>query len=317
MKLQHPSGGNGHSRISRRKFFAAAAAVPLAAVAGNGIAQNIMSNGRQQMNTASVMNPTPYPVRGDKIALQLYTIREAIEQDLKGSLKKIADLGFTYVETAFWPAGLSHQTAAGYLKEFGLTPVACHIEISGDYQQGLLTARDAYGCTNMIWHGWPEDARYGSVGGTQELINLYNTIAAFCKANGMNFGLHNHWWEFMNKPGGAFVFEHWLSGLDPSVFFEVDTYWVKVAGHDPAAIIRRLGDRVKFLHLKDGPARWHPNLAADNPDPMTSVGKGNQDMPSILSAAAQHDPWLVLEMDKTEGDVFQKLSESLGYLSSH
>ncbi len=303
--------------ISRRNFFIAAAAVPIAALAGNnGRGQNFSVH-HQGVTTNPSDDTIASPAPKRKIALQLYTVREEIAKDLKGTLKKVAQLGFTHVETAFWPEGVSHEQAAGHLKEAGLTPVASHIEIAGNYQPNLLAIGKAYGCSHMIWHGWPEDGRYGSLEGTRELINAYNEAAAFCKDNGMTFGLHNHWWEFMNRPGGKFVFEHWLELLDPSVFFEVDTYWVKVAGHDPATIIRRLGNRVKFLHIKDGPARWHPNLAADNPDPMTAVGKGTQDMPSILAAAKGNDPWLVLEMDKTEGDVFEKLRESLAYLNSH
>ena len=303
--------------ISRRNFFIAAAAVPIAALAGNNGRGQYFSVHHQGVTTnpsdVSIASPSP----NRKIALQLYTVREEIAKDLKGTLKKVAQLGFTHVETAFWPEGVTHEQAAGYLREAGLVPVASHIEISGDYKPALLSVAKAYGCTNMIWHGWPEDARYGSVEGTRELIRLYNDAAVFCRDNGLRFGLHNHWWEYMNRPGGKFIFEHWLAELDPSVFFEVDTYWVKVAGHDPSAIIRRLGERVKFLHIKDGPARWHPKLAEDNPDPMTSVGKGEQDMPSILSAAAQHAPWLVVEMDKSKGEVFQQLSESLTYLKTH
>ena len=252
-----------------------------------------------------------------KIALQLYTVRDAIAKDLEGTLKRVADLGFRHVETAFWPQGISHEQAAGFLADAGLTAVASHIEITGDYRRNLVAISKAYRCPNMIWHGWPEDARYGTVEGTRELIRTYNEVAAFCRDNGMAFGLHNHWWEYMRGPGGKLVFEHWLEGLAPSVFLEVDTYWVKVAGNDPAAIIRRLGKRVRFLHIKDGPAKWHENLAADNPDPMSAVGKGAQDMPSILAAARATDPWLVVEMDKVAGDVFEALAESLAYLKAH
>ena len=56
-----------------------------------------------------------------RLAVQLYTIRDEIAKDLKGSLKHLADLGFKNVETAFWPEDVSVETAADALKEFGLS----------------------------------------------------------------------------------------------------------------------------------------------------------------------------------------------------
>ena len=166
----------------------------------------------------------------------------------------------------------------------------------------------------MIWHGWPEDRRYSRVEGTMELISIYNESAQFAKEHGLQFGLHNHWWEYRNKVGGRFVYELLLENLDKDIFFEVDTYWVKVAGQDPAAIIKKLGNRAQLLHIKDGPAIWNDSLPKDNPDPMTAVGKGTQNFPAIVKAAKGNTEWMVVEMDKTEGDVFAALKESYNYL---
>lgn len=250
---------------------------------------------------------------GPRIAMQLYTVRDQIAIDLKGTLHRLAEIGFTHVETAFWPAGITHQRAADHLREAGLTPISSHIEIPGspEERRKFLEIAKAYGCTRMIWHGWPEDPRYQTVAGTQQLIRLYNDTSQFAQDNGLSFGLHNHWWEFRNRPDGRRVFEYWLENLDQEIFLELDTYWIKVAGDDPAAMIRQAGNRVKFLHIKDGPAKWHENLAEDNPDPMTAVGTGAQNIPSIVAAAQGHVEWLVIEMDKVEGDVFQILEKSL------
>jgi len=186
----------------------------------------------------------------------------------------------------------------------------------GEQQQQMLKIAKAYGAKRMIWHGWPEDKRYSTLEGTKQLAATYNTCHQFAVDNGLQFGLHNHWWEFRNKVGGKYVYEILLAETNPNIFFEIDTYWVKVAGHDPASIINTIGDRVKLLHIKDGPAKWNDQLAVDNPDPMTAVGKGTQNIPSILKAAEKHVEWLVVEMDKTATDVFVALQESLDYLKS-
>ncbi len=250
-----------------------------------------------------------------KIAVQLYSVRKEIEKDIQGTLKRIADIGFEAVETAFWPDGITVQQAGQYLKEAGLPVCSAHIELPiGDKKAAFLETAKEMGCKKMIWHGWPEDIRYGSLAGTKQLVTVYNQANRFAKANGLQFGIHNHWWEFRNKAGKLLVYEVLLEMLDKDIFFEIDTYWVKVAGQNPAAIVRKFGKRAPLLHIKDGPAIWRESLADDHPDPMVAVGKGTQDFPAIVKAAAGNTEWMIVEMDKTTGDVFDALKESYDFL---
>ncbi|MBS1918350.1 MAG: sugar phosphate isomerase/epimerase [Bacteroidetes bacterium] len=250
-----------------------------------------------------------------KISLQLYTVRREIEKDLPGTLHRLAALGVKTVETAFWPKNISLKEAAKYLKDAGLNVSSCHIEIPvGDHKEAMLQTAEAFNCKRMIWHGWPEDKRYSSLEGTKELIRIYNEANAFATSNGLQFGLHNHWWEYRNRVGGRFVYEWLLEGVDKNIFFEIDTYWVKVAGQDPAAIISKFGNRAEMLHMKDGPAIWRESLAEDNPDPMVALGKGVQDFLAIAKAANGNVKWMVIEMDTVATDVFQAIKESRDYL---
>jgi len=262
--------------------------------------------------TSAFFEPGIYPA---KLSVQLYTVRDAFVKDIPGTLKKIADMGFKYVETAFWPEGISIEKASQYINDAGLLVSSSHIEIPiGAQKQIMLDTANAFGTTKMIWHGWPEDKRYSSLAGTKELIAIYNEASKFATGNGLQFGLHNHWWEYRNKVGGKLVYEILLEELDPAIFLEMDTYWVKVAGHNPASIITKLGKRAKFLHIKDGPALYNDQLAIDNPDPMTPVGKGTQNFPAIIKAANGNPEFLVIEMDKTAIDVFVALKESFDYM---
>lgn len=250
-----------------------------------------------------------------KIAVQLYSVRKEIEKDIKGTLKRIADMGFEAVETAFWPEGISVKQAGQHLKEAGLPVCSAHIELpTAEQKTALLETAKELDCKKMIWHGWPEDIRYGTLDGIKQLVAIYNEANHFAKANGLQFGIHNHWWEFRNKVGKRFVYEVLLELLEPDIFFEIDTYWVKVAGQDPADIVRKFGKRAPLLHIKDGPAVWHDALADDNPYPMVAVGKGAQNFPAIVKAANGNTEWMIVEMDKTTTDVFEALQESYDYL---
>lgn len=299
MQKKDSSQSTGNQLLLRRDFLQ---------MAGTGLVGSMLLP-----DWANALAPIAKKSAG--IALQLYTVREELKADFAGTLKKVADIGFKNVETAFWPEGISLQKAGEHLKTVGLKVCSCHIELPiGDNKQKMLDTAKEFNCTRMIWHGWPEDKRYSSLEGTLELVKAYNEANAFAKANGLQFGLHNHWWEYRNKVGNQFVYEVLLDKLDKDIFFEIDTYWVKVAGKDPASVITKFGNRAKYLHIKDGPAKWSENLAVDNPDPMTSVGKGTQNIPAIVKAAAGNTEWHVIEMDKTATAVFPLLEESLKYL---
>ena len=250
-----------------------------------------------------------------RIALQLYSVRKELEKDTKGTLKRIADIGFEAVETAFWTKDLTVKQAGQHLKDAGLSVCSAHIELPiGDQKAIVLETAKELGCKKMIWHGWPEDIRYGSLAGTKQLVAIYNEANKFFKANGLQFGIHNHWWEFRNKVDKRFVYEVLLESLDKDIFFEIDTYWVKVAGQDPAKIVGKFGKRAPLLHIKDGSAVWRESLADDNPDPMVAVGKGSQNFPAIVKAANGNTEWMIVEMDKSTTDVFDALQESYDYL---
>ncbi len=258
------------------------------------------------------INLSPEPAN---IAVQLYSVRKEMEKDMKGTLKRITDIGFEAVETAFWPKDVSVKQAGQFLRDAGLSVCAAHIELPvGDQKTVMLETAKELGCKKMIWHGWPEDIRYGSLTGTKQLVGVYNEANRFAKANGLQFGIHNHWWEFRNKAGKRFVYEVLLESLDKDIFFEIDTYWVKVAGQDPAVIIKKFGKRAPMLHMKDGPAIWNDSLADDNPNPMVALGKGTQNFPAIVKAANGNTEWMIVEMDKTVTDVFEALQESYTYL---
>ena len=258
----------------------------------------------------------PFETGKHQVGVQLYTIRNEIAKDLKGSLKRLAGLGFKNVETAFWPKDVSVQNAADVLKEVGLQVTSCHVDIPTKENIATLAANaKAYGCKKLIWHGWPEDKRYSSLEGTKELVNIYNEASRLAKDNGLQFGLHNHWWEYRNHVDGKLVYEILNEELHEDIFFETDVYWVTVAGQDAATILRKLKNRIRLIHIKDGPAVFSEKLISDNPDPMTPVGHGTLNIPAIVNACSEKVEWMIIELDKSAIDVYDALRQSRDYLS--
>jgi sugar phosphate isomerase/epimerase len=205
--------------------------------------------------------------------------------------------------------------ASKALKTFGLKVCSVHCELPfGPERSKMLELGDVYQCEMLIWHGWPEDPRYQTADGIKQLADIYNESSQFARQNGLRFGLHNHWWEFRHRIDGKYPYQILKPLLDPDIFFELDTYWLKVAGFDPADIVGEFADKAPLLHIKDGPARFTESLGKDEPEPMVAVGQGTQDFPAIVEAAGGNTQWMIVEMDVTTVDVFQAIEESFHYL---
>ena len=252
-----------------------------------------------------------------KIGLQLYTLRNEIKNDAVGTLKRLAEIGFEGLETAFWPDHITIKEAGKLLQETGLSVCSAHCELPvGEKKSQMLEIAEAFKCSKMIWHGWPEDERYKTKEGIEQLAYIYNDANRYAKSNGLQFGIHNHWWEFKNRVDGRYAYQVLLDYLEDDIFFEIDTYWVKVAGHDPAKIVGDFGKRAPLLHIKDGPAKWTDSIATD-PEPMVAVGKGAQNFPEVVKAANGNTEWMIVEMDVCATDMFSAIKESYNYLTEN
>src|SRR5689334_199462 len=106
-----------------------------------------------------------------QIALQLYTVREHLKTDFAGTLRRVAEIGYTAVETAFWEPALTPRYARSVLDELGLRVISIHCDLPlGDRQDKALALAEVYDCDRLIWHGWPRDPRYGSLAGVDALV---------------------------------------------------------------------------------------------------------------------------------------------------
>jgi sugar phosphate isomerase/epimerase len=241
------------------------------------------------------------------IALQLWTIRDALALDARDALRRVKSKGFSAVEIAPPPEGLSHESLAGCLAESGLTVVSIHAELPTRHNIGdLLGLSRAYQCSRLIWSGWPRDPRFDSLGGLRELIAAYQEAQKIAQAEGLRFGLHNHWWEFERVEGVTPV-RLFQEVLPPDIFWQIDVYWAQTAGADPAEVVRALGERVGSIHWKNGPAV--------HGEPMTALSKGKVDIPKVLGALSRPGDW-VIELDECATDPLEAAEQGRLYLES-
>ncbi len=238
------------------------------------------------------------------LALQLYTVREQLDQDFAGTIRKIAQMGYTGVETAGLFGG-SPTSAAKLFADLGLTICGAHSGLPlGDQKQAVIDTLGALNCKRLILP-WYAPESFQTEDGIKQVADLLNEGAAVAQAHGFTVGYHNHWFEY-GLVNGRLATDILLEYLAPPVFLEVDVYWVKTAGHDPVEMVRRLGHRAPLLHIKDGPCVMEA--------PMTALGEGVMDIPGIVAASAGTAEWLVVELDHCATDMLEAVQKSIQYL---
>lgn len=242
-----------------------------------------------------------------RIGLQLYTLRDAMEADLPGTLERVAAMGFRGVETAFF-GDVVPDGAPGLLRGLGLEVFAAHTNLPlGEDAAGAIRAAEALDAPILVWHGWPRDDGYDTREGMLRLAERFNAAGEAVRRAGRRFAIHNHWWECEPiAESGETALDLFLRELGPAIGFEFDAYWAAYAGLDPAAAARALGERLTLLHLKDGPIARH--------DPMTALGTGRMELPPVIAAVGDAPEWIVVELDEVAGDPFAAVAASREYL---
>jgi sugar phosphate isomerase/epimerase len=241
------------------------------------------------------------------IGLQLYSVRQNLADDFTGIIKRVAAMGYTGVETAGFPKGVTPKDAKLLFDDLGLTVTSSHADMPLGKDQGkVLENLAAIGCPHLV-SPWMDPKNYTSVEKMEKLAETFNQAYAVAKGAGMEFSIHNHTFEFALVDGAPALYTL-QKYLDPGVNFQLDTYWIKVAGQDPAQVVSRMGSRAPLLHIKDGPATHEGD--------MTAVGDGVVDVPAIVNAGQPHTEWLIVELDRCATDMLTAVEKSYHYLAA-
>ena len=264
------------------------------------------------------------------IALQLYSVRDDMEADFKGTLKKVKALGYDGVEFA----GLFGHPAAQvkqWCEETGLTPISAHVPFVDMLNDpSILEDYALIGCKYVVIPYLTEEYRPGNEK-FNEVIGGAARLGAMALANGMTLAYHNHDFEF-TKINGEYALDILYKKVPESLLqAELDTCWVNVGGEDPAKYVRKYAGRVDVLHLKDFAGSKTENMYAligiDEDEKKDTGGKfefrpvgyGKQDMPAIIAAADDAGvKWLVVEQDNPSMELtpMECAMRSIEYLRS-
>ncbi len=252
------------------------------------------------------------------IGVQLYTVRSVLPQKPAETLKAIEAIGYREIEATY--AGLDRIWPS--IQATHLKAASVHLDntmMNAGKEDDLAKALDQvkkWGFEYAVFPYLPPAER-GGLDKFRALTNKLNRAGEKCRAMGLGFCYHNHAFEFEPMEGTT-GFQVMMDGLDKNLCnFELDCFWVSVAGHDPVELLGKLAGRVPLLHLKDK-AAGTPVMYKESVDrgAFKEIGHGVLDWPAILRAAASAGTrHYFVEQDQTPGDPVESLRQSFEYLS--
>ncbi len=225
------------------------------------------------------------------IGIQLYTLRAELATDAPGTLKQVAEAGYKQVELYGFPD--ADVMIAG-AKNVGLAIHSAHFQWNSvvnpkdkemsEFSKILEKAHDR--SLSHLVIPYLTDADRKTLDRYKQIAENANRAAAMAKKASIRLSYHNHSFEFQPIEGGTTGYDVFTSEFSPDMGFEIDVFWVKVAGVDPVELIKKLGRRVTQLHLKDlKDSIALPNYGSLPDDAYQELGDGIIPMVPILSAA--------------------------------
>ncbi|NBD28315.1 sugar phosphate isomerase/epimerase family protein [Paenibacillus glycinis] len=243
------------------------------------------------------------------VGLQLYTLRDQTEKDFLGTIRKVAEMGYTAVEFAGY-----YNTPASELKavldELKLEAPSAHVGlnfgepelISADLEKQIAYAKEL-GLKYIVtpWAPLPENPTIDDV---NKLAGILEAAGKQVTEAGLKYGYHNHDFEFKKVDGKPVL--DWLLEKVPAEYLiaEFDLGWVHMGGQKPAEYVTRYAGRVPLAHFKDfGQGRSD-----------TEVGAGVVDLKGVMAIAEQAGiEYFIVEQEEFENSSLESAKISLDF----
>lgn len=243
------------------------------------------------------------------IGLQLYTLRDAMKEDFAGTLRKVAAVGYGYVELAGY-GGLSVREVSSLLADNYLKVAGSHIALDA-LESDLHTVIQEnleLGNSHIVVPYLAEERRR-TADDYKAVAETLSGIGETLQTAGMTLCYHNHDFEFKPLADGRIGEDILLENSDPLfVKIEADAYWILKAGHDPVAFVKKHTGRVPIIHLKD----------RDLDDgSFAPVGTGDLPLDALIEAAGEvGTQYLLVEQDIVKGDALEAVTLSYSNLKA-
>ena len=234
----------------------------------------------------------------------LYTVRDAMKEDVQATIEAVSSMGYDYVELAGYDNGkfygMEPSAFKQLLNENGLQAVSSHQgTVNLENVDQMITDLKTAGISYFVIPVPPmgmftyDNATHtmGMKGGVEALASILTTLGKKCAEAGISLLYHNHDFEFMPNAKGEIIMDYLLENTDPAyVNFQLDLFWITKAKADPFTYFEKYPGRFKSFHVKD----------MDQEGRFSPVGEGVIDFSAILKEKEKAGmQYYFVEQDRT------------------
>lgn len=257
----------------------------------------------------------------DQMGIQLFSLPALLEKDFEGSMKLLAEMGYTELELfgpfefstdsakASWNAitpmlgfsgsgyfGHSADEVKAVFKEHRMSIPSIHTDLDTmeTNMEGFARASEVLNFEYITLPAIPDDRRK-TIDDYKKMADNFNAIGENAKKHGLKLAYHNHGYG-LQEVEGQVPFQVMMDATDPElVFLEMDVFWTTAGRADPIAYLKKYSGRYHLMHLKDmNPISYFKGDGSNAPQwmelfpKMTTAGDGEIDLEGIVKVAKEH-----------------------------
>ena len=254
------------------------------------------------------------------LAIQLYTIRDAVSANVEQALEKLANLGFTELEIYGYNGtffGKNKNDFQAILRNTGLKVISSHHTtgillpdkgtLLNDWEKSVEDLHFIGSKYMVCSYLFPEERTMENYKKLPELLEKSGEIT---RKAGIQLAYHNHDFEFEKFDDDQNIYDFILKNTSPDlVKMELDLYWISKAGMDPLTYFEKYPKRFPLWHVKD--------MKAGTKD-FAEIGNGTIDFKRIFNAKEKAGlQYWFLEQDSSDKDIFESIEISRKYILDH
>ena len=200
------------------------------------------------------------------VGIQLYSVRDDMMKDPKGSLEQLAKMGYVYVEHANYVDQKFYGFLASEFRKvldgLGLKMISGHTvmgkqhwdETKKDFSDSWKKTVEDAALLGQKWVISPymDESMRKTYDDFKKYMDVFNKSGELCKKSGMKFGYHNHDFEFSQKLNGEKIFDIIMKSIDPDlVALQLDMGNLYNGGAVALDVMNQYPGRFEIVHVKD------------------------------------------------------------------
>ncbi len=248
-------------------------------------------------------------IKEKNLGVQLYTFRDEMAKDPRGTLQQIADVGIKQIESARSSKGhyygLSPAEMKNECKNLGMTLRSGHVHLDENWSRTIEEAA-ASGQEYVVCSSMPSKGQ--TVDNYKKVAETFNKAGEDCKKMDLKFGYHNHAYEFESADGEV-LYDVLLNNTQSDlVHMEMDLGWVTVGGKNPIDYFNEFPGRFALWHLKD------MDLVKKE---STEFGKGGLDISLMLQNKKKSGvKFIFIEQEEYATSPLDSMKYNMNYLKN-